>query len=173
MKNKKAVLSISGKIIYVVLFLISFIFQFNFFPRLGIEFPVFLLIPLTVTVAMHEREFSGLLFGLFAGALWDIASPLPDGSLAFIFAVFACIIGLLIHYVLRNTLLSALLLSIIFNLIYCLYSHLFSMSGFDYEFTKALILTHYFPALLFSFIITIPDYFLIRTISKFIQTEKI
>ncbi len=172
MKNKKAVLNISGKIIYIVLFVVSYIFQFLFLPRLGINFPVLLLIPLTISVSMYEREFSGLFFGLLAGALWDIASPLPDGSLALIFSVLACITGLLIHYMLRNTLLTALLISFIFTVFYSLITYLFSASGFNYAFLKDVSVTHYMPSLLFSVIITIPDYFLVRTVSKLIQTEE-
>ncbi len=173
MKNKKALLTISGKILYIILFVISYIFQFLVFPRLGIGIPVFLLIPLTTAVAMYEREFSGMLFGLLAGALWDLASPLPDGSLAFIFTVVACFTGLLLHYVLRNTLLTALLLSLTFTLIYYVFYFLFSKIGFDYEFIRSVIITHFLPSALLSAVITIPDYFIVRGISRLTQTDKI
>ena len=173
MKNKKAMLGISGKIIYIVLFVISYIFQFTVFPRLGISFPVLLLIPLTIAVAMYECEFSGMFFGLLAGALWDLASPLPDGSLAFIFAVIACVTGLLIHYIMRNTLLTALIISPSVTLFYFIFAYMFSKTGSDYEFFRSIIFTHFLPSFLLSVIITIPDYFIVRAVSKLTQTEKI
>ena len=172
MKNKKAITDVSVKILYVALLVASYIIQFLFLPRLGICFPVLLLIPMTTAIAMHQREFSALLFGLLSGALWDLASSLPDGTLALLFAVAACGIGLLIRYVLRNTLLTALSLNLILIIFFSGVSYMALTEGFDYEFFKDLLFTHYLPSIVISLIFTIPDYLLIRAISKFTQTDK-
>lgn len=68
---------------------------------------VFLLIPLTVSIGMFEKEFAGMFFGIFAGALWDLCSPAADGVYALFFAFTTFLCGLLTHYVLRNSVKSA------------------------------------------------------------------
>lgn len=71
----------------------------------------FLLLPLTVSVAMFEKEFAGLFYGLLAGALWDLASPATDGVYALFFTLAAFFCGLLTHFVFRNSFKSAAVLT--------------------------------------------------------------
>ncbi len=86
----------------------------------------FILIPLTVSTAMFEKEFAGMLYGLFAGALWDLASPVPDGVYALFFTVTGCACGLLAHFVLRNSLKSAAVLTAAVFVLFCGVSLLFN-----------------------------------------------
>ena len=68
--------SIKRRILLAVLVLVTFIFQTTsgFFPSpFGIH--ACLLVPATVCIAMFEREFSGLFFGLAAGMMLEAASP--------------------------------------------------------------------------------------------------
>ncbi len=72
-----------------------------------------LLVPLTVAVAMHERADRGLLFGLFAGLLWDFASSGADGMYTLMLATIGFGVGILITFIMRNTALSAFILSFV------------------------------------------------------------
>lgn len=76
------------------------------FAKFNIGF--FFLIPLTVSTAMFEKEFAGLFFGMLAGALWDLSSPVPDGVFTLFFTLAAFLCGLLTHFIFRNSFKSAL-----------------------------------------------------------------
>ena len=84
--------------------------DFNF--SLGNLSPM-LLVPFTVCVAMYERSTTGLLFGLFAGALWDFASSGADGMFTLMLACIGFGVGVLITFMLRNRLVTAVFLSVI------------------------------------------------------------
>ncbi len=113
----------------------------------------FLLIPLTVSIAMFEKEFAGMFFGLLAGALWDLASPVTDGVFALFFTVTACACGLLTHYVFRNSLRGAALLTTAVFILFCGIGVIFNCllkdpSGAEY-YLKTFCLHSYFPTIVF------------------------
>ena len=85
--------------------------------RIFSQSPVFLLVPMASAAAFFEREFAGAFYGFLCGALWDLASPAPDGVYALTFAVAGCATGLLAHYVFRRTFLAALTLHAGFTLL--------------------------------------------------------
>lgn len=66
----------------------------------------FPLIPLVVAIGMCDGELSGLFYGAFAGAFWDICSFGPDGIHALYLAVVGCVAGVLVHYFMKNRLLT-------------------------------------------------------------------
>ena len=66
----------------------------------------FILIPLVVSIGMFEGEISGLLYGLLAGGLWDVCSGGIDGFHAFFLALTGCLAGILVHFFMRNKLLT-------------------------------------------------------------------
>ena len=71
----------------------------------------FMLLSITVSISIYEKESAGMFFGLLAGALWDLASPAPDGVFALFFTAAGCLCGLLSHYVVRTSLFSAVVLT--------------------------------------------------------------
>lgn len=114
------------KIIFVLCTVFFAVLQNTFLPALGIDIPVFFLIPLCVAIAMSEYEFTGMLYGLLAGALWDISSPISDGIITLTFTVFALLAGLFTHYILRNTIITALVLTSSGVVIYSLINFIFN-----------------------------------------------
>ena len=97
-------------ILLIALAALTALAQHAFLPAAGAAHTAYLLLSLTTAVAMRERELRAAVFGLLAGALWDIASPLPDGVLALFFLIFACAASLLSHFVFRQSLLTAAVL---------------------------------------------------------------
>ncbi|MBQ7637389.1 MAG: hypothetical protein IJS90_00635 [Clostridia bacterium] len=95
------------------------------------KLPIVLLVPLTVCVCSFEGEFAGLFFGIAGGALYDAASPAPDGVFTLLFAVLGCASGLLMRYVLRNTALSVFLLTLAFSFMTSLTAFVFIASAGD------------------------------------------
>ncbi|MBR2410507.1 MAG: rod shape-determining protein MreD [Clostridia bacterium] len=171
MKHKKLLMPVLRRGSFVLLILASFIIQFTLLPKAGISASVYLLIPVSVCIAMFEKEFSGLFFGLLAGALWDLASPVTDGSLALFFALSGCIAGLLTHYLLRNTLLTAIILSFLQSVIYTFILQIYFIESFSFEMFSVLLKEHYIPPVLLASLLSIPVYFLIRKLSGIFHSE--
>lgn len=112
MKTKARYLPVCRIALYAVFFILTGVIQNTFFG--GLRVAVLPIVPLTVAVCAFEGEFTGLFFGMLGGALYDLASPAPDGIYALLFAALGCAVGLCMHYLFRGTLLSALLLTLIF-----------------------------------------------------------
>lgn len=126
----------------------------------------FLLIPLSVSIAMFEKEFAGMLFGLLAGVLWDISSPVTDGVYALFFTVAAFACGLLSHYVFRNSLKAAAFFTTVVFVLFCTVSLIFNCvlkdpSGAWYYVSHFCVRS--FPAVILALPLT---YYPVRSIEK-------
>lgn len=172
MNRKKITAQVLRRLIFLLLIILMWLLQFVLLPMLPIPFPVMLLLPATVSAAMNEHEFSGMLFGLAAGALWDIFSPVTDGFLALFFAFSAYIFGLLTHYFMRNTLLTALVLNTVFTVSYsAVCTFFFAMNELSAAAAAVYIKTS-LPAIVCSVALTIPLNVIIRKISVRFRGEK-
>lgn len=87
---------------------------------------IFSLIPVTVCIGMCDGEVSGLVYGLIGGAFWDVCSAGIDGYHAFYLALIGCLSGILIHFIMRNRLLTEYCIcgvaSVIHSVIYWLFT---------------------------------------------------
>ncbi|MCQ2485901.1 MAG: hypothetical protein MJ168_11295 [Clostridia bacterium] len=161
-KNK-----IIRRAIFAVLLLITFMFQ-----NTGVLFPApagihaLLLLPLTVCLGMFEREFAGLFFGLFAGAMLDAFSSNTICYHSIAFTLFGFAAGALTTYLMRNNLLCAIILTAIFTfmhntvyfLIYC------TFNGGENQIL--VYLRYFFLSVLYTVIFTPIYYFIIRSVTK-------
>ena len=125
---------------------------------------VWLLLPVAVCIGMFERTAAGAVFGILAGALWDISSS-TDGFNTLALFCAARISGVLIKYVMRNNLITALALcagsTAVYTASYILIFYAFrGVSGIG-----QLILSFYLPAFVCSLCVCIPVYSLVRSIS--------
>ena len=173
MKNRKTVLNVLRRLIFSLLIIAAYLLQCVLFPKTAFPFPVLILIPATLSVAMFELEYAGLFFGLLAGALWDLASPMPDGLLAFLFALAAGLTGLLSRYVLRNTLLGAMGVILTVSVLYTAIAIPVFSSAMDLYETRSVFYTRFLPAILTSVLLTVPCYFTVRWLSVRLRHEKI
>ncbi len=64
------------------------------------------LVPLTVAIGMSEGEMTGLIYGMIAGAFWDVTVSGADGIHALTLALTGFAAGWLIKFLLRDTMLS-------------------------------------------------------------------
>lgn len=76
--------------------LLPTVFGARFFP----------LIPLVIAIGMCEGELSGLFYGMIAGCFWDVCSTAPDGFNGLYLAFTGCAAGLLVHFFMRNKLVT-------------------------------------------------------------------
>lgn len=154
------------RIVFTVSVVALCVAQNSFLPALGLTVPFFPVIPLTVAIAMFEHEFTGMWFGLFAGILWDIASPVTDGVITLFFTVTMCAAGLLTHYLLRCTLLSAMVITAAQTAAYLLLCFLFNCLSRSADVPVSYLLTFCLPAMILDLICTVPIYYFIKSIEK-------
>ncbi len=172
MKLKTLGATYMRRAVMVLLIYFAYTIQCTYLPRTGITIPVMLIIPVSFSAAMFEKEIPGMLMGLLAGALWDTASPLPDGTLAVMFSVLCCVTSLFTRYLIRNTLLGALTVNAIASVIFTLPSIISIIGDMDYNMLFGVILGKYLPGIIITMLITPPCYFAIRKISLRLRHDK-
>ncbi len=124
-----------------------------------------LLIPLVTAIAMFERDIAGMLYGLFAGALWDIFAR--GGSFnAIYFLITGYVCGILINTIMRNNFITHLLLTaavaLIYNTGYWLWHYVFA--GLDMK-TGAL-LRYFIPGTVYTLILSPLVFWLVMYIER-------
>ncbi len=136
----------------------------GFFPQIfGVR--ALLLIPCVVCIAMYERDIWGMLFGLFAGALWDIFASGASFNALFLLAVgFGC--GTLINTVMRSNIVTATLLSFISSLFYNIIYWLFHFVIPKTDSAAFMLLRYYLPCMLYTAILTPGIFLAVRAIEK-------
>ncbi len=111
----------------------------------------FLLVPLSITIAMHEREIPAALFGAFAGIVWDISSG-NDGFNTLVLMLLASVCSILISHLMRRNLVTAFVLSggalIIYELIYVIINILLSGGGNP----LGVLLSFYLPSAIYTLV---------------------
>lgn len=142
----------------------------GFFPQIfGVR--ALLLIPAVVCVAMFERDIAGMIFGLFAGALWDIvASGNNFNALYLLAAGFIC--GTLINTVMRNNVVTASILSVIFILVYSLGYWLFHYVFASIDGAAHALVRYYLPGALYTAVFAPVIFIMVRAVEKKFSIEQ-
>ena len=142
----------------------------GYFPQIfGVR--ALLLIPAVVCIAMFERDLAGMLFGLFAGAMWDTSASGASFNALFLLTVgFIC--GTLINTIMRNNIVTATLLSAIFIPIYHVGYWFFHyivgglvFTGFDSA--KFMFFRYYLPGIAYTLVFTPLMFIIVRSIVKY------
>lgn len=159
--------NIKRKVFFVFLLIITFLLQTTkgFFPApFGIH--ALLLIPATVCIAMFEREFSGIFYGLLAGMMLETVSSDTVVFNSVFFTLIGFLTGMLITYLMRNNLVTAFIFtlaaSFILNSLYCLFFLIFDGVGISLGF----YFKYFFISSIYTTIFTPIFYLLIRAIYK-------
>ncbi|MBQ8574849.1 MAG: hypothetical protein IJ447_02240 [Clostridia bacterium] len=125
-----------------------------------------LLIPLTICIAMFEREFAGIFFGLFSGVMLDAFSSQSAVFNSLFFTVIGFVAGSLITYLMRNNLLCATIMTSVAAFIY---TALLFLVYTDFEAIASPLFTYfryYFTSALYTVVLTPVYYLLVRAVSK-------
>lgn len=159
--------TVERRAILIALAVLTFIFQNTdgFFPSpFGIK--AILLIPLTICIAMFEREFAGIFFGLLSGVMLDSFSSQSVVFNSLFFTVIGFTAGALITYLMRNNLLCATILTAVASIIYTTLSFVV-YSAFDpIENHFILYLRYYLASAIFTVLMTPLYYVIVRAIFK-------
>lgn len=162
--KKEALLPVMRRTLLALMVVFTAVLQNTVFSAGRIS--AFLLIPAAVSVAIFEKEFSGMFFGLLCGALWDLASPVTDGVFALVFAVCACACGLLSRYIFRNTLASALLMTVVFSGAVFAVNALFYCFARDPSGVGVYFLRRFLPSAAVTVLILPVYYYAVRSLEK-------
>ena len=124
----------------------------------------FILIPLVVTIGMYEGEIPGLLYGMVAGCLWDVCSGGIDGFHAFYLALTGCVAGILVHFFMRNKLLTQYCICTIATFLHSILYWLISVyiPVGDNRYSKLLLF--YLPSAIITTTVSFAIYYFIRMI---------
>lgn len=172
MKNVKILNTVIKRVIFVLTIAISFVMQFIVLPRTAFFIPVYFLLSVAVALSMHEKEIPCLIYGLIIGALWDLASPMPDGGFAVVFTVFLLLAGLLTRYILRNTLLTAIIYTAAFSVVISFMNLLFFRKGINAELFGEILTKSFLPTAIINSLLTVPSYYFIRYLSVHFNSDK-
>lgn len=125
-----------------------------------------LIIPLTVSISMFEREFAGIFYGLLAGAMSDAfnASTVCYNAIFFTVVGFAC--GALITYLMRNNLVCAVMLTAVVSLLYNTIYFLLFFAFKDIQHPFITYIINYFVSAIYTTLLTPIFYLAVRAIYK-------
>ena len=127
-----------------------------------------LLVPLTVCIAMFERELAGVFYGLLAGAMLDAFSAHTVCFHGISLTIIGFICGALITYFMRNNLSCAMILSAASVFLYnSVYFIIFCASKAPGN-VLVFYFRYYFLSVVYTIIFTPLLYFIVRaTVKKF------
>lgn len=136
----------------------------GYFPQVfGIR--ALLLIPAVVCIAMYERDIWGMIFGIFAGALWDVfASGASFNALFLMSAGFIC--GTLINTIMRNNIVTASILSFIFSALYNIAYWLFHFVFTKLDSAFFILWRYYLPGIVYTTVFVPIIFIIIRAVEK-------
>ena len=152
--------------------LVTFLLQTNpyIFPRIT-DAPFMLLVPLTVSIGMFEKERWGMFFGLFAGVMMDAFSAESHCYHSIALTCIGFFSGLLITGIFRNSLKTFFLISgvslFLYNTIYFLIFY-FSKSGSESNYVYANI---YFASVIYTLLLAVFSYLIVRAVSANNKSE--
>ncbi len=123
----------------------------------------FLLIPLTIAVAMYEREVPAAVFGAITGLLWDINSA-NEGFSTLVLMLLSAAASILISHFMQNNIVTAFVLGggavAIYELLYIFVNIILSGAGGAFR----LFFTFYLPSFVYTIIFVPVFYYLVKWI---------
>lgn len=141
------------------------------FPKI-LNTPAMLLIPLTVCVSMFENDMGGMIFGLFAGIIWDFYGAHFDGFYAVILtsAGYAC--SFLIARYMRNNFVTALVFTGTISLVTATFYFVIFILPSGIAGAGNLYVKRYLAGALYSTLLSPLYYFFVRMIALKFRKEE-
>lgn len=119
-----------------------------------------LVIPIVICIAMLEGEFISGLFGALGGMLCDLSAFSAFGFYAILLLIACTVTGLLVIYLMKNTLTNAVVLSTAALLTIFLLDFFFMFGLWGYEGNSRILLTQTLPCVIYS-ALTAPLFYLL------------
>lgn len=165
--------TVERRVVLAVLLVFTFTFQNTggLFPA-PFDIHAMLLLPLTICIAMFEREFAGIFYGLAAGLMLDAFSSQSVIFNSLFFTLIGFSAGALITYLMRNNLLCATIMTSVAALAYTGLLFLFYVDFSTVEAPLGIYFRYYFTSALYTIIFTPLYYLIVRAVSKQFKSGK-
>ncbi len=123
----------------------------------------FLLLPLVVSIAMHEREIPAAVFGVVTGIMWDVTSA-KEGFSALVLMLLSVTCSVLISHIMRNNIITAFVLGAgalaTYQVLYIFVNIILSGAGGGLR----LLFTFYLPSFVYTIVFIPVFYYLVKYI---------
>lgn len=131
-----------------------------------------LVLPACICIAVFDGEFSGGLFGFFAGLFCDSTSETVFGFNALVFLVLCVLAGLSTIYIFRRSTMNVMLLCLGAVFIRSSLEFFFTFVLYGYENLSAFFYTQIAPQIVLTAIFSLPFCMLFRTLHKKFEPEE-
>ena len=132
----------------------------------------FLLIPLVVCISLFEKSVPSLLFGAFAGVMWDMYSVTADGFFSVVLTAVGFLTAVIILFFMRNNVMTSLILSFLSTL-FCNTLYWFNFILMEDDVSPFYIyLRYYLPSVLYTTIFAFVFYYTVKYIYEKTSPEK-
>lgn len=170
--NNTARINIARHFIYVVLLLLLYVLQSvpRLFEIYGVK-PIWV-VSAAIAIAMFEGEFAGGIYGALAGLLCDTGGFLLFGFNGFIVMLCCIAAGLLVIFLMRCNLLSCILFVSVTMLLRGSLEYFFAYGMWQYENAWRIYVASTLPVAVYSIVITVPIFYLIRLIHGKLSTRE-
>ena len=128
-----------------------------------------IILPVCVSIAMHEREVSAAVFGAFAGVLVDLSTA-GDGFNSVVLMLICAVCSLLISHFMRNNLVTALVLNAGSLAVYQIFYIVFNLVVGGRINPVRQIFTFYLPSFIYTIVFVPVFYELTKIIYKNFKT---
>lgn len=156
-------------VVYVALLLLVYVYQTT---NSFLSVKPLVLLPLTLAVAMFEREFSSAIFGAFAGLSCDMAMNSLFGFNAVIFLACALVTSLLVRHLIRENVLNLLWLTLLAIAVQGLLGFAFSYAIWEYDGVQVVLLRQTLPTAVLTTLVSPVAFWVIRKLSHWFNREE-
>ncbi len=160
------------RITFVILIVLTALFQHSGLMPSIFGAPAMLLVPLTVCIAMYERSMAGICYGILAGALWDFAAVNGDGFYGVMLTCIGFFSGVFVTLLFRNNIKSASVMGFCSLLIFNVSHWLMFILRKGYEDSFSALVSFYLPSVLYSMVFVFVYYKIVSLIVKVTSPKK-
>ena len=126
----------------------------------------FLLLPVSIILAMGEDERNGALLGLFAGLLWDLTSGVHMGFNCIYIMLMCFFSSALVTYIARNIFITNMVSITVTTVLYAFIYWLFFIIIKGVSGGEMTLVTFYLPCVIYTLVLTPVIYLILRPIKR-------
>lgn len=126
----------------------------------------FLLLPVSIILAMGEDERNGALLGLFAGLLWDLTSGVHMGFNCIYIMLMCFFSSALVTYIARNIFITNIVSITVTTVLYAFICWLFFIIIKGISGGEMTLVTFYLPCVIYTLVLTPIIYLILKPIKR-------
>ncbi len=131
----------------------------------------FLLLPVTIILAMGEDEITGALLGLFAGLLWDLTSGVHMGFNCIYIALMCFFSCALVTYIARDIFITNIVSISVTTVLYGFLYWLFFIVVKGVSKGEITLITFYIPCVIYTLVLSPLIYVILKPIKRKLNQE--